>query len=103
MDLRNNDNVNHRFLISLLFVTALPSPFLSCFQTPDGSIEERREWRGGEGRRKEMDRSVGARIDRSFRMVFGGGCTRFRPPKAGEDSRWVLPGRGRGEGRNPRC
>ena len=38
MDLRNNDNVNHRFLISLLFVTALPSPFLSCFQTPDGSI-----------------------------------------------------------------
>lgn len=81
-------------LIFLSFVTVfLLSPFLVLFS--DGSMEVIRE-RGGEGERR-TDRFVGEE------MVFGGGCTRFRPPKAGEDSRWVLPGRERGEGRNPRC
>lgn len=110
----SNDAILMQFFFSFslsLSPLPLPSLFSSCF--PMVRMERSSKEREGKGEREEKEKKEEKEDGGSFRWSvidriwrgsnFGGGCTRFRPPKAGEESRWVLPGRGRGEGRNPRC
>lgn len=103
------------FFRSLYLPPPSPSPpsFPLVFPWFEWSEVVTRKEREGKGEREEKEKKEEKEDGGSFRWSvidriwrgsnFGGGCTRFRPPKAGEESRWVLPGRGRGEGRNPRC
>lgn len=113
----SNDAILMQFFFFVLSTSPPPSPsppsFPLVFPWFEWSEVVTRKEREGKGEREEKEKKEEKEDGGSFRWSvidriwrgsnFGGGCTRFRPPKAGEESRWVLPGRGRGEGRNPRC